>query len=528
MFYKIDNVWTNDAQYIDTILFNFIQSLNIRIKNGKNSRSYSRTIAGAKGIIYGILKKVQSKKYPISLYKKFHLTTKGRLCFLDGVLCVKSQRFYKWTEGIPFEYYTVMQIQRNFYEYFKNPNREIIEELKNKILKPLYNTSLIRACHMLSRAMFRYFEDKNWCMYYGSRNCGKGVFDDLMKLSFEHYVSSFNLNNILVTKKGNIDLNESSRKSYWLLDLEFVRLTISQETPKQETEEIDTNNNTNLILNGTMIKSICSGGDEQTARRNFDRFDAKFSIDAMLMIMGNFPIDVNPRDAFEHCISFESTTQFKTQEQYDLEESKELGEEYMSAYAVADPDIKSKCLNEDWGNAMVYLLYESFKPNPVLPNPISFMTDGRNATKSLREQIMDKFIITKNSKDRLLTTDVYKLFSKVVPELLKTQLFSFGVKMVEITSGPQSGQHRFIGIKPKKEVIEECEEYFEDALYEKIIITNNCDDTVLVNDINNLFPDYKPITISTQLTSLNIHKKKITTNINRNKWEYVGLKLKEI
>ena len=49
---------------------------------------------------------------------------KGKLCFLDGVLDITNKKFIIW-ENVDFEYYSCVQIQRNFKEYFENPDRKI-------------------------------------------------------------------------------------------------------------------------------------------------------------------------------------------------------------------------------------------------------------------------------------------------------------------------------------------------------------------------------------------------------------------
>jgi hypothetical protein len=55
-----------------------------------------------------------------------------------------------------------------------------------------------------------------------------------------------------------------------LLELEFTRLAISQETPTVESK---------LKASGKLIKKLAGGGDTHVARRNFDRQDTFFTID---------------------------------------------------------------------------------------------------------------------------------------------------------------------------------------------------------------------------------------------------------
>ena len=70
-------------------------------------------------------------------------------------------------------------------DYFKNPDRDIIDTIKKDILTPLFGADLDRALlHALSRAIAGYYEDKNFITYLGNRDCGKGIIDLLLRSSF--------------------------------------------------------------------------------------------------------------------------------------------------------------------------------------------------------------------------------------------------------------------------------------------------------------------------------------------------------
>jgi len=58
------------------------------------------------------------------------------------------------------------------------------------------------------------------------------------------------------------DSGDKAKKMSWMLDLQFVRLTTTQEI------NFDMENK-NVKVNGIMIKKIASGGDSQYARKNF-------------------------------------------------------------------------------------------------------------------------------------------------------------------------------------------------------------------------------------------------------------------
>ena len=210
--------------------------------------------------------KIDTDVNVVDIYEKFHTTTKGRICWLDGIMDFKAQRFYKWDE-VDFDYYTCSQIPRNYADYYDNPDMDVVETIKRKIFKNLFDGDMEKGLQFLSRAIAGHCEDKNWATYLGNRNCGKGVLYDVLKYAFGDYVATFELANILYQRHTNTD--EQSRKSYWMLDLQFRRLAISQETPAPEMK---------LIASGKALKKMAGGNDTHVARRNYDRVDTHFQM----------------------------------------------------------------------------------------------------------------------------------------------------------------------------------------------------------------------------------------------------------
>jgi hypothetical protein len=115
-------------------------------------------------------------------------------------------------------------INRNYAEYFNNPNKNIIELVKKIFLRICTVIKQIKHCIFLSRGIAGHFEDKNWVEYIGNRHCGKGVQYDILSNAFEDYVSTFELGNMLYHRNTAGSENvDCSKKLYWLMDLEFVR-----------------------------------------------------------------------------------------------------------------------------------------------------------------------------------------------------------------------------------------------------------------------------------------------------------------
>ena len=247
----------------------------------------------------------------------------------------------------------------------------------------------------MSRAIAGHCEDKNFATYLGNRNSGKGVLYDLLQNGFGDYIGSFEILNIMYCRQT--DTQEASRKLYWLLDLQFQRLVINQEIPDAST---------GLKVAGKIFKKMAGGGDEHTARRNYDRTDTKFHIDSTFLIMGNNEVIFDEADVAEQQITFSSVIQFKTQEEIDRMRDDGEPELLIQAYKVKKPEIKANCNTEEWANAVVYLLLENYTDNAVPITTIS--TSDDDGKGSIRKQILQLYHITGKVEDIVLCDDMHK------------------------------------------------------------------------------------------------------------------------
>ena len=440
LFFKNDNIWINSKPTIDSIILDFILTARMYKCDGKKETPYGQNVKNAKNIREAFYCKI-TKVPDDGFYEKFHVTTKGRLAFLDGVLDFKTKTFYTWEE-VTFEYFTTQQINRNFREYFQNPNREVIELVKNKIYDIAFGEKVDLALHFLSRGIAGHNEDKNWATYIGNRDCGKGVIYDSLVNAFEGYVKSFELSMIQYQRKTSSD--ETSRKMYWLLDLEFVRLGINQEIPSHEQC---------MQTCGKTLKKMTGGNDDMIARRNYDRVDTHFKIDTTFLMMGNNGLLVDTNDAFEHRIEFNSVIQFKTQEEIDQMRENGVDPRVLEIYKIKDDNIKTKCTSEDWRNAMVFLLFENYKTSPVSTAKKS--DDIEDDHQTLRQLILEKYELTGVSSDVLPCITVGERLGIKDSKKLAIEMNSMHVQKKKSKAKQFRDQLVFVGIKEKPQEVEE-------------------------------------------------------------------------
>jgi hypothetical protein len=443
LFYKYENIWISDSCKIDDIILTKITESNIYKKTDNKDIPYCQNVKSAKNIRELLYSKIRTYNENQSLYDKFHRTTRGRLCFLDGVLDFKSKRFYTWDfindKSNNFELYSCQQIKRNFKNYFENPDNVAIEKVKNEIIENMFGDKSDIALHFLSRAIAGEYEDKNWASYLGNRNCGKGVLYDGFKYAFECYVNPFELGNILYHRKtAGMENVDCSKKLYWTIDLEFVRLAISQEVPDSKTE---------LKANSKILKKLAGGGDTIVARRNYDRVDTYFTIDTTFLIMGNNSLEVDNEDCNEQRIEFNSVNQFKTLEEINLLiANPSVTELELSRYKVKDIEIKNRCKTEQYMNAIVYLLFQNYKDYPVSINK-NITEDEEDL--SLLGQLKETFEFTYDENNIELCSDVNSILNNFDKGKIQNELNAINIFRKRITKGINKGKFGYFGMKQK-------------------------------------------------------------------------------
>lgn len=415
LFYKLNNVWLNDEKKIDDAMMLHIMNSNIYTGTEEKRMPFAQNVSKARRIQEALFCKIRIENEDPQIYDKFHLSTKGGICFEDGFLDFKHKNFFTWDKLKPDDIYTTIKIPRKYADYFKKPDKTVINELKTKIFEPLYGENMEQALQFLSRAIAGHREDKRWATYLGNRDCGKGVEYELLFNAFGQYVSQFELSNILYNRlTSGFENIESSKKLYWLLDYEHVRLAISQEVPEPGKGD---------KANSKILKKMTGGGDTFVARRNYDRKDTHFTIDATFYIKGNNSLVCDTEDSKDTCLEFSSFVQFKSEDEINYLKDSGCNELVMKKYRISDPSIKFKCKTEEWANAMVYLLYENYRYTAV---PVNRKYDIEN--NNIINTLFEKLVITNNNENHIPCTDVYKLFFNPDKEKICLELESLEIK----------------------------------------------------------------------------------------------------
>lgn len=429
LFLKKNNCWIFENCEVQSFMLDYILNSNIYAGYDEKKNKYipyAQNITKAKHINEAIHSVIHNNP-DLEFYKKLHNTTRDKICFKNGVLDFKTKQFKPWEECQ--DIYTCVIIPRDYIP----SNEKIRNEVLEKIFVSMFGEQTNTALHFLSRAITGNTEDKNWGFYLGNRNCGKGVLYEMLSNAFHGYVNSFELGNILYARTSSGFENlDCSKKLYWLIDYEFTRLAISQETP---------DSNKNLKINGTILKKIAGGKDEIIARRNFDRKDTHFNIDTTWMMMGNNSIECDTIDCFEQCVEFQSVFQFKTKEEIDnIEDAEER-----KRYRIKDFNIKNMCDLDDWKNACIDILLNAYSEKPV--SIIRKNIDDEES--NLFNQIKNTFDFS-DKTNIMQISDVYAALGKCDKKKVEAELKSMNVFKTKPTGGDYKNKNIYTGIKLKE------------------------------------------------------------------------------
>jgi hypothetical protein len=386
LYFKKSNIWLNNIKEIECALLDIVMNSNIYKYNDKGDiKPYVQNYTSATKIMKTIIETLAMRNEDDSFYNKFTTSTKGKLCFKNGVLDIPTKKFIKW-EDIKQgeEVYTTFYITRNFNE---ERNEEIIDIVYNNVFKAVYNNDVNKALHFLSRAMGGYVEDKIWGLFIGRRNCGKGVIEHFFKSAFQQYIGTLSSDLFMCERQGSAITD--TKKLSWLMELEFARITFTQEATFDD-------DNKNIKIDGTKIKKICSGGDIHKARKNYQN-EREFGIQSTLMFSANnFPA-ITPKDTLEFVCSFSSTRQFKSKEFIKSRIDDNANEKEIMLYREADPLIKEKCASEEWCNALVHILIDNFKDKSVMQ--CNLFEDKEEDNTNYIDLLLKDFKITNEKKD---------------------------------------------------------------------------------------------------------------------------------
>jgi hypothetical protein len=436
LYYKHSNIWTDDIEFIKNKLALLIMNFGLyKVKRTKTkygeeveNKDFGRDLVEINHIVDCVIK-IARDNIDNNFYNKLHTTTKGKLCFQDGVLDASKKKFYLWeSEELKTNpVYSVVCINRNFNDFFEENNETYKDEVKT-LITSIMNEQTDRCLEFLSRAIFGYIEDKDYSIFMGNRNCGKGVLNELLENSLtSQYIGTVEADKFLCERETSKD---DGRHLNWLIDFQFKRLMTSNEIKFDK-------NNPNIKLNGVLLKKVFSGGDKIKSREIYKGF-IEFNIQSKMMLMCNDLPKITSTDCLETCVEFNTINQYKSEEDIEIikneiaEKVKNTGNEIynleLNKYKIADPTIKDKIKNNiNWLNAFILLMVDNWKSTKLKINKQTYDEEE----ETLIDVIFKYCDYKQNDETYKITNDEIKDLSNMTKcsiKKLKIELYGLGAK----------------------------------------------------------------------------------------------------
>ena len=353
-FIKKDIVWTNDKATFDAVGMNMTQKSNLlRIKVNNKGEEVITPYCANNSQATAVWKTINNTlmcNADDHFAEKFRSSTKGKICFKNGVLDFRTKQFTPWSDNK--ELFTTNMIS---YDYDEIQNEEKIQQVYD-FLHSIFGEQTNDFLHFLARAIAGHIDDKRWGLFVGARNCGKGVLEKLLRDAFEAYIAS--ISSSCLKSKGK-NSGDDLKNLGWVQDIEQKRLCFLQECDVEDTK-----------LNGALIKTIASGGDAIQNRRNHQ--DPKYSyIQTTFFMCANLipPFAKGTEDCMNEAITFTSQNEYVSQDDIDKKRAEGVHPDRLALLKVGNPNIKEWFVEEpEMKQALIHLLLRNYKDYKVPKN----------------------------------------------------------------------------------------------------------------------------------------------------------------
>lgn len=383
-------------------------------------------------------------KYPNDNVQGSKLNSvKDIIPFEDGFYDFKKARYFRYEESSEKMYFTYKIAQKIVTEDFPSEARA---ELKQIILDIFDTEDLMKEVfQFFCRALSNHYEDKLYCVFVGERNSGKGVLNDILSAAFGKAVGSFSFDEFTVRKT----MESVERRRGFLSTFTHCSLAMSQEI------------SSDAIVDSTLIKTACSGGDMVVCRKAFERLEDGGRIRALMCIFGQGIPEFTDNDAMDTMLLCNMPCKF---------EDKPSDEKFGYVSKRANPEVKSKLKSDTMYHRMfielVFSYYSPEKPEYVLLRKAAMdnkeqALEEANPYLTMKNLIFTKYQYSPNPSDRVLTSIINDLVKnkedkkKAQLSVMTSQKITNYLATLHITKVKSHGKTYFTNIKIREETCDD-------------------------------------------------------------------------
>lgn len=217
------------------------------------------------------------------LLKKFVSTTKGKLCFKNGVFNLYTKELIPWEQCDNI--YTDKIID---YDFVK-----IEDDFADKMFDDFFLGNKIEKTEFLQIISLSLAGEpqKRWIKVTGPRDCGKSTLLESLKISFrckndENYIGQFNADSLI---KKTSNTGDIEKQNAWKKSFTNTRLCYSSEINVDE----------KTVLQGGDIKSLSSGNDSIKFRVLYENPITAYCTALPVLLVNQFA-NISPQDTYKN------------------------------------------------------------------------------------------------------------------------------------------------------------------------------------------------------------------------------------
>ena len=323
---------------------------------------------------------------------------KNKLPFLNGVYDFETKTL------LPFDPKYVFFTKVNC--DFKRVPQEDIDRVKREYIDTLFeDPELVDAYIKRLARIISGNDDKQMTFVVGNTSSGKGLGEVCIKHAYDGFIGSIQTKS-LCEKRSDGDIAKSMS---WLDSVSNCRFIIGQEVPPSNR------------LDGTMIKSLASGGDKHVVRSNY-KDEKTIRPDGSIILFVNDIPKFSPHDnELQYRLTFFQTSySYVSQKEYDRIENP------TDKIKIADEKIKERFVKEDWTKlAFINLVADAWRDEKVFCDALEEIKKGWTDALSIESQIKNLFTQDSNEEekapdfDKFICSHVKDISKKKVREMMK-------------------------------------------------------------------------------------------------------------
>lgn len=280
LYYKHNHIWRSDEKEIESLLINYVMNSKIYKTNEKDEiNDFVQNRKTACNVAKNIVDKAIVYK-DNGWFNSSVKSSLGKILFNNGYYDFRTEIFYRFEdEGFNHNIVFFETIPYNF-DALSSQELELVEEIKNKLFYTPFGKE-IGDYYILQIARGLAGDEMKKCLFgIGSGNTGKSMMTSAIKSACGGYYGAFNAVNIAYNKSSS----DEAQKLRWLMLLKTKRIIISNEIQS------------NVEIDGNMIKKISNGGLDDLIARGHGGNETSFAVSFLPILFANDLDKIKPID----------------------------------------------------------------------------------------------------------------------------------------------------------------------------------------------------------------------------------------